>query len=225
MHLAVQQRSSPWENLARATETDPEALARLARALVSAQPDSPQELFLRRLWSGLAATLVEKRELVSIEAHLAPLAERFAPWIELERALAHADLELLEPEAAAGHLRVVVEEAPLDLGAHMMLGHALEMAGDTPGAVAEYRRALEIQPGRRDVRRRLAMALVRAGDPEGGDLVEELLAEDPEDEELERFRGVGPFPPLEVRFVPFSDEHLGRKPRDPEADEHGDHGH
>lgn len=220
--LEAQERDSPWDDLERGTEVDAEALGRLARAMLAAAPGSPEELFLRQLWNGTARILVMKREVDLIEALLPPLAERFAPWVELEAALAHADLELLEPAAAAEHLRIVVAAAPYDLDAHMALGHALEMAGDPAAAASAFRRADEIQPGRREVRRRLAMALARAGDAEGSALAEQLLAEDPEDEGLAPFRGPGPFPPPEVRYTPFASEHFGLDPR---RDEAGHDGH
>ena len=222
-HFEAQERDSPWDNLERGTEVDARALDLLASAMREATPGTSRAHFLRELWSGAAATLVSKREIDLIESLLPPLAERFGPWKELEAALAHADLELLEPAAAAEHLRAVVAAEPYDLDARMALGHALEMAGRPNDAASEFRRALEVQPGRRDVRRRLAMALVRAGREEGSELVEELLKEDPEDEGLTPFRGPGPYPAPQVRFTIFANEHLGLEPT-PDAG-HDGHGH
>jgi hypothetical protein len=221
LHFAAQARSSPWETEAQKTEIDGAALAHLRAAALAAAPGTPDEHFLRSLWNGLARTLVEKRSIELIYEHLGPLAQAHGPWTELERALAHADLEMLDPASAAGHLRAVVAQEPYDLDARLTLARALEMAGDPAGAAVELARVLEIQPQRRELRRWRAMALVRAGDPQGGALLEVLLAEDPDDEELLRYRGPGPFPPLDPSFTPHASEHLGEV----EDGEHADPGH
>ena len=215
LHLAAQERSSPWETVAEGTELDGEALKHLRLAMLAAEPSGPEYFYLRSLWTGASRTLVEKREIDLIYEHLEPLAEALAPWPKLERALAHADFEMLDPASAAERLRKVLREEPYDLSAMIALGHALEMAGDPAAAAVEFERALAIQPDRRDIRRRLAVALVRGGDPRGPELVDELLAEDPEDDGLRVYAGGGPFPPLEAGFTPFSsfDDH---------GDEHGD---
>ena len=71
------------------------------------------------------------------------------------------------------------------------------------GSVAVHlRAALEVQPGRRDLERRLAIVLLRDGDPEGTALAEEILADDPEDEELAELLLPGAAPPPESVFGP-----------------------
>jgi hypothetical protein len=57
-----------------------------------------------------------------------------------------------------------------------------------------------VQPGRRDVRRLLAMELSRLGDARAAPLLAALLAEDPSDEELRAFQGPGPYPAPAARF-------------------------
>jgi tetratricopeptide (TPR) repeat protein len=53
--------------------------------------------------------------------------------------------------------------------AHNNLGSALMGAGDLPGAIREFRRVLDLNPGNVDVRYNLALALERTGDPEGAE--------------------------------------------------------
>ncbi len=128
------------------------------------------------------------------------LAERWAPWWELERALALACMEMLDAECAAEHLLRVVAERPLDLNARLDCAVALSMDGRPAEAVAQLDAIEAVQPGRRDVRRLLAMELARLGDPRAGPLLDELLAADPDDEKLRAFQGPGPYPAPEVRY-------------------------
>ena len=208
-HLRVQVQSSPWETEAQATEISSGALAHLREA-VGALTDPATRTFVRELWEGIADVLVQKREIDLIYEHLEPLAQAQSPWPALEEALAHADLEVLDPESAARRLEKVLAASSFDLDARLMRARALGMAGDPAGEAQELRRVLAVQPGRRDVRRRLAVALVRAGDPEGAERVADLLREDPDDEELRVYLGPGPFAPLPVEFTPHggdADDH------------------
>lgn len=200
---AVQVRSSPFETEAQRVEIDVEALRLLREAALAAPPD----LYLRDLWSALAALLADKRLIEYVDQYVAPIAERWQPWWQLEVALARTELESLDPEAAAEHLLRAAQERPLDLELRLACAEALSMAGN-PRAAAQHLRAVEeVQPGRRDVRRRLAMELARAGDPAAAPLIDELLREDPEDEELRAFQGTGPFPAPPVQFSPHGGEH------------------
>jgi hypothetical protein len=195
---AVQVRSSPFETDAQRVEIDFEALRVLREAALARPPDP----YLRDLWSALAALLADKREIEYVDQYVAPIAERWKPWWQLEVALARAELEALDPAAAAEHLLRAIEERPLDLDLKLACADALSMAGE-PRAAVEHLRAVEaVQPGRRDVRRRLAMELARAGDAAAAPLLDELLREDPADEELRAFQGTGPFPPPQVQFSP-----------------------
>jgi hypothetical protein len=195
---AAQEPSSPFETRAQATELDVEGLRLLREAALAAEPD----LFVRELWNALAWLLVEKREIERIQADLGPLAERWAPWWQLDLALARADMESLDPGGAAEHLLRAVAQQPLDLQLRQACAEALSMAGRPAEAVEQLRAIDAVQPGRRDVRRLMAMELARAGDPEAEALLEELLAADPTDDELRAFQGPGPFPPPQVRFQP-----------------------
>ena len=82
-------------------------------------------------------------------------------------------------------------------------GHCGACTVDLDGCSVKSCMVLAVQADRPDVQRRLAMALVRAGDPEGTTLVEELLLENPGDQELEQYLGPGPYPPIEPSFDPF----------------------
>lgn len=204
LHFAAQVRSSPFEEYAQATEIDPEALALLREAGLRRRPDG----FVRELWNGLAAILAEKREIELMDEHLEPLAAAWEPWWQLELALTRADLESLDPASAAERMRIVVRERPLDIGLRLLYADALSMAGRPSDAVVQLREADQIQPGRRDIRRRLAIALARSGSADAAPLVAELLAEDPADEELRAFEGPGPYPAVEVGFSPVGMEPL-----------------
>jgi hypothetical protein len=81
------------------------------------------------------------------------------------------------------------------------------MAERPADAARELEAVLAIQPGRRDAERRLAIALVRAGDPSGRERVRDLLLDDPDDDELRVYLGNGPYPPFEPRFGPGLDGH------------------
>jgi hypothetical protein len=196
LHAAAQRRSSPWDSEAQAIELDERALDLLAQAALAKPPDP----FLRELWNQLARTLGEKRAIALAQRLLPPLAERWAPWWQLERALALASLELLDADSAAEHLLRVVAERPLDLGVRLDCARALSMAGRTAEAVAQLDAVDALQPGRRDVRRLLAMDLARLGDARAGPLLAALLAEEPDDEQLRAFQGPGPYPAPEVRY-------------------------
>jgi tetratricopeptide (TPR) repeat protein len=206
-HDAVQRLSSPWETDAQKIELAPQALLSLREAALNPWLDAHLRTYVRDLWEGLALTLAGKREIDLIYEHVEPLAEAYPPWPALERVLAYADSEMLDPEGAAERLRRVVERDPYDLAARLDRARALSMANRPAEAAAELRAVLEVQPDRQDVRRRLAVALVRANDPEGRPMVEELCLEDPDDEELRVYLGSGPFPPLHAEFTVSGGRH------------------
>ncbi len=202
LHAAAQVRSSPFETPAQRTELAVDALILLREAALEREPDR----FVRELWNDLAQLLADKREIELVQEHVAPIAERWRPWWQLELAVARSDLEGLDAEGAAERLLRAVNERPLDLGLRILCADALAMAQRHADAALQLREIERVQPGRRDVRRRLAMALARAGDPEAQPLLAELLAEDPLDEELRVFQGPGPYPPVEVRYRPYDAE-------------------
>jgi cytochrome c-type biogenesis protein CcmH/NrfG len=182
--------SSPYETESQQIELEPGVLALLREAALAAPPS----VFVRGAWEWLARVLVGKRDVAAIEAYVAPVAARWAPWPELEVALARADLEALDPDAARRRLEPFAGAQPQSFELLTVLGQAHEQAGDGRAAVQAYKAALALRPTDRGARSRLAMAQVRAGDPEGVEAVRTLLQEDPGDEGLRPFLGPGPWP-------------------------------
>lgn len=82
-----------------------------------------------------------------------------APLADVGTALVATD-----PDAAVTVLRLNAELFPDSWQAHFNVGAALQAAGDREGAMAAYRRSLELNPGNREARQRLE-ALREAGDP------------------------------------------------------------
>ena len=202
LHFAAQRRSSPWETDAQSVELDGESLRQLREGALAEREGGPRT-FVRELWEGIAELVVEKREIELNYENLEPLLEAFGPWPALERALAAADMEMLEPGRAADRLLRVLEDSPYDLALRAACADALAAAGRPAEVVEQCRAALAVQPGRRDFERRLGAALVQSGDPEGRALIERLMREDPEDEELAVYLSPGPHPPLPPP-APFS---------------------
>ncbi len=202
--FAAQQRSF-WQTRLADVELDFDALTQLRDATLAVEL---LDASLAAVWEGLADTFVEQREIQAIQELLGPLAEARSPWPRLEFALAHSDLEFNDPGDAARRLVLLARHQPGDAELRLQAAHALSQAGDHVAAAKQLREADGLQPGRRDVRRALAMAMVRGGEAGGRSLVRELLDEDPADEELEPFLGAGPFPPVPQRFL-AEDGHEG----------------
>jgi Flp pilus assembly protein TadD len=136
-----------------------------------------------------AAAIVHLREavgrnpaLVQAQLALAVCADQLGLAAESAGALAHAeaaasanpvvlsriaDIQARRRDfAAATRLyRRVVELAPTDSGAHIALGFLLLQAGDRIGGLAEWRRALELNPNLPDLRKRLRREEGRAPGP------------------------------------------------------------
>jgi len=199
----LQTPSSPFETDSQRVELDESVLVILRDAALAEPPSA----YLREVWSWLARVLAGKRDVSAIETHLAPLAARWAPWPELEVALARADLEALDPEAAARRLEPLAAASESTFEVLSVLGEAREQIGDGRGAVQAWKRALELRPGDEGLGRRLAMARVRAGDPGAEEEVRRLLEEHSEDEELRLFLGPGPFPAVQRGAAPEARPH------------------
>ena len=197
MHYREQTMSSPFESPAQGVELSAASLDALSAATNATTLDP----FLRRAWDWIARVLVEKRDVASIERVLAPLAKAHGPWSSMEVALAHAELEGLDPQAAAERLKPIVQRERDNLGAWFTLGQALELLGDARAAAGAFRGASELAPDNRMLRRRLALALSRAGDPEGPRLAGELLSGDPKDEEMKACFDGQP-PPAPTTYQP-----------------------
>jgi predicted Zn-dependent protease len=211
---ASQSRSSEFETREERIVLPDRALELFEETALAAPPTA----HVRALWEDLARVMLGKRAVNEMYKYLQPLATKYAPWPVLEQILAQADLEALEPRAAARRLSALIAsrardkidseslagDGPsatellrarqMDLELWFWLGDAQRQAGDHADAVKSWRRALDLQPENRALRREFAMELVRAGDPEGRKLVDEILSEKPGDAELATFQGPGPYP-------------------------------
>ena len=181
LHFAAQERSSPFESLAQAVEVDEDALRAFHAAIAGR---SELDAFTRHLWEDIARLLTEKRMPDLVLTYVESVAEAYAPWPVLDRALGTAYRELLEPADALRFLHRAQEELPYDVPLHQECADLALEVGEPERAAAYLREALEVQPSRFDLRRSLAIALAEAGDPAGEALLQELLAEEPEDEVL-----------------------------------------
>lgn len=194
LHFAAQQPSSPFETLAQQIEIEEEELMAFDRAVRAVAP-APLDATTRSVWESLAWLLAEKRMIDKVLVHVEPVAEAYAPWPELDRAVARAYEEFDEPADAARVLERLVAAQPRDIGLLAEAAEWTSRAGRHAAAIDLARRAEALQPGRYDLRRTLGLVLLRAGNPEGRALLEQLARENPEDEELlELLRG-GPEPP------------------------------
>ncbi len=188
LHLAAQEHSSPWESLAQQIELDEDSL----RAFFEAASKGHLDLFLRRAWEGFAWLLTEKRRIDLILVYVEPLADAYAPWPELDLAVAHAYQEFDMPEEAARALERAAKESPLDIRLLKETAQWLARAGRFEEAERSIRQALAVQSGRVDLERELGKILMMAGDARGRALLEELLSKHPEDDETLRLLQEGP---------------------------------
>ena len=201
LHFTAQRHSSPYESRARRVELDESAMEAISEAAREPGLDSLDV----DLTEGLAQVLVAKRWADEVQRHLAAPAERHAPWGMLEQALAHADLEALDPAAAIERMRRLATAVPGDAETLALLAEAYYQAERHAEAAETYLAALDVAPGAHELERRLAMALVRASDPMGADLVTELLREEPEDEELRLYLDATSLPPIQRGYRPVFD--------------------
>ncbi|MFT4538485.1 MAG: hypothetical protein ACI841_001623 [Planctomycetota bacterium] len=191
MHFAAQVPSSPYQTPEEGIEFDEEGLGHWQSAALAQEPDA----WTIAMWRRIAAVMIAKREIGQIYRLLPPLIERwgFDIWPELQRALAQADLEALEPESAAERLQALVHSAPGDPDLHEMLGRALSGAGDWTAAAQSFRNCIDLAPARgAALERDLAVALLYAGDPEGAVRVQELIEANPDDPSLVELLQAGP---------------------------------
>jgi len=196
---AAQERSSPFENPAESFELPTAALDELQQA--------PLDPTLRFLWEEIGIVLSGKRWIPQLYQYLEPLVARHAPWPELERQLAVADAESLEFESALRRLLPIQEAFARNSEYWRELGKIQEQLEKGADSIASFRKALELRPEDHDLERRLALQLVRAGDPEGPKRVQKLLAEHPDDEELQLFAGPGPYPAPKRGYSPQGRRH------------------
>jgi len=194
-HFASQRPSAPFESRAGRVELDDADLASFQAAAERGEPRA----FERDLLEGAARVLIGKRDLERIERFIEPLAKLRAPWPELERVLALADIEMLDPASAAERLALVLASRPDDVELARLRARCLLASRDPAAAVAVLEPFFARDPQNHALRRELALALVRAGDPRGAAEIEALLTLDPQDAELLAHRGAGPFPDLVPR--------------------------
>lgn len=182
LHFAAQQLSSPYETRAQQIELEEEAL----RAFFAAAPAAGKlDPFTRVLWEALAWLCMEKRMPEHALVYLEPMAERFAPWPALDRAVARAYLEVLEPATARRFLERARQALPEDFELLLESARCAQALGDTAGAVAFLEQAYDLYPDRPEVERAVGLELMRCGDARGRKLLERRLAQDPDDKELE----------------------------------------
>lgn len=195
LHFGAQKLSNPYESRAAQVELDEDALRAFLKAVPA--PGALDELS-HELWSSLARLLTEKREPELVVVYVEPVAERFAPWPELDLAVAHAHRELLEPEEAVRFLQRARTARPLDLAILLESALCFEDLDDPRSAVELLEEARARGAGQPELERALGLALMRADDERGRAIVERFLKVYPEDEELLRALG---------RDVPESDDH------------------
>ena len=191
VHFESQRPSSPFETPAEQIEINPEAAQRFSEA---AAGPSPSALVIEVIET-LSYLLGAQRKVEEIDEFLTLPAEKHSPWPALEISLGQAALEFLEPEIAVQHLRRAHEGwlgSPLSWA---MQAEAEQQIGEDRAAADSLERAHAMDPTNHAIERRLAIAWRRVGDPRGVEALREALAEEPEDAELLRHQGDGPYPP------------------------------
>lgn len=206
LHYGAQVDSSPFETVAQQVELDDEELLAFDRAVRAVAP-APLDAFTRSIWESLAWLFSEKRLPDKALVHLEPLAEAYAPWPVLDRAVARGYQEFDERADAARILTRLVESEPGDIALLVEAGEWSSLAGEHARAIDFLRRANALQPGRYDLRRSLGWVLLRAGEPEGRELIEELARENPEDGELLDWLRAGPGEATGGDFLPPPGDH------------------
>ncbi len=218
-HHAAQHRSSPFESRAGQIELDEEAL----QGFFAAAGVAPLDAFSRRVWEALAWLLSEKREAGFALRFLEPVAERYGPWPEVDLAVARGGGEMWElldesdREKTLLYLERTIEARPHDLELLVEGAILLGRGGRHEASIRHLRHALELQPPTVDEQynvasvvehnrlRLLGMALVHVEDPEGRQILTELLDKNPHDPDLPAFLSEGPVPDPPDGYVPPGD--------------------
>ena len=213
VHFSSQEHSSPYETLAEQIELSDVALEAWSMAGRSSPPTRPT----REILGAAARVLKGKRGVTRIYEFLEPVSITHPTWTELVEVLAYADLEALDPSNCLHRI-----ETTLDLGfgspiLQVLIADALVQLGRASDGVKHLLIAYKAMPTHHGVRERLAMALVRAGDPDGKAMIENLLFEDPDREHLLPYLETGPLPAAPSGYTPLDaeDVHSGAH------DEHG----
>jgi len=181
LHFAAQRFSSPYETRPQQIELDEDAL----RAFFEDVPEAGHlDRLTRELWETLAWLITEKRMPELALPFLEPLAERFQPWPALDLAVGHAYHEMLDPETALGFLERARREHPGVVQIYLEEASCQQDLERPEEAVGLLRMAQSLDPGNPGIQRLLGLALVRAGHPEGRPILDEILFQNPEDEEV-----------------------------------------
>jgi tetratricopeptide (TPR) repeat protein len=194
LHFGAQTASSPFESLPQQIEFDEQELQAFQKAGLRPHLDATT----REVWEDEAWLLTEKREPNLVVAYMEALAQAHGPWTALERALARAFEELLEPEDALAYYdRFLMTSQQLrsyDLNDYRKAADLALDLGDPARAIDFARQGLSINP-RRDIEMRLCKALLHLGDPAGEELLAKLRPELSEEDQRWILGGIGPQPP------------------------------
>ncbi|MCA9001070.1 MAG: hypothetical protein KDB61_04040, partial [Planctomycetes bacterium] len=202
---ASQVHSSPFESEFQAFELPRPLVERLTRVLALG-PATPWRL---ELAGGLARTLVGQRDVAAILEFLPGLSKALGEPYELERALARAELESLEPEAAAHRLHRLREAWPTENGMLEELAIALDQSQEPARAAEVWHTLIQLHPGEWEFEKAWTLSLVRASDPEASKALESALRKHPDDPELQAVSQSGPLPQVEKGYQPESGRHEG----------------
>ncbi len=197
--------SSPFETEAQRFELPRESVMHLTQALERG-PGGP---FYGEIAGGLARTLIGKRDVASIMEFLPGLSKSMGEPYELERSIARAELESLEPGAAAIRLKRLRQTWPTDVNLLEELGMALDQSEQPAAAVEVWAQLRGIHPDEWHFEKAWTLSLVRSGDDRATAALEKALSKHPDDLDLLAVSQSGPLPPVEVGFQPESGRHEG----------------
>jgi tetratricopeptide (TPR) repeat protein len=192
-HYGAQSVSSPFESAGQQIEFDEEE----ARAFKAAGAEEVLDATTRDVLEDEAWLLTEKRQPDLVLGYLESVAQAHGPWPALDRALARALEELLEPAEALTYydraLATETDQGSYDLMEFVRASDLAIEVGDYARAIDYARRGIAIQP-RKELEMRLCKALRLFGDPAGDELLEKLRP-DLTEEELRWLEGsTGPPP-------------------------------
>ena len=180
VHYAAQAVSSPWQDYSSQIEIEEDEL----RLLYEAAAEGPLDPFTRALWEDLALLLAEKRRIDMILVYLEPLMEQYGPWDTLERAVAYAYGEFNMPDEAIAVLEGILDRQPYQIDLLLEGAKFAAAKGDRDQRQGFIDRALAIQPEHFKGRLAQVELWLDAEDPRGEELLAELQALDPENDDL-----------------------------------------
>ncbi len=201
----AQQHSSPFETEFQRFELPRDEVVQLVQAMQSGS----QSQFHLELAGGLARTMVGKRDVGAIMEFLPGLSTALGEPFELERSLARAEMESLEPAAAATRLLRLRKAWPQEESMLEELAAALDQSGQAAEAVKVWETLKTIHGGEWHFEKGWVLSLVRAGDARGPEALRNALAKAPKDPDLLSVSQSGPLPPVEQGFQPSDGSHEG----------------